>query len=386
VIPGIGARAGAARWTSDDIADQSGRVVVITGANSGIGLQAATALCAKGAHVIFACRTVAKADAARASLPGSHETRELDLSDLDSVRRFAGEMAGVNLDVLINNAGIMAVPQARSAQGYELQFATNVLGHFLLTGLLLGQIQDRVVTLSSQMHRVGRLDLADLGGEKRPYRAWAAYSQSKLANLMLALELQRRLDAAGSPVISVAAHPGYAATNLQSGGGPLQSLVMGLGNRLPFSAAAAGASAAFADVAGAGRAHLRPAGHAHRRIRSLGVAEHREQVGRGVDLRGDLTGRGRTRTGRHRRGVERGGPTPPPQQPDDGAAAADDATGATASDFFDEAPMPWLNDSSSSSRSSPVSSSTGAYEPVSSWRARSSAVWMPMYERVSKSR
>ena len=201
MIPGIGARAGAARWTSDDIADQSGRVVVITGANSGIGLQAATALCAKGAHVIFACRTVAKADAARASLPGSHETRELDLSDLDSVRRFAGEMAGVNLDVLINNAGIMAVPQARSAQGYELQFATNVLGHFLLTGLLLGQIQDRVVTLSSQMHRVGRLDLADLGGEKRPYRAWAAYSQSKLANLMLALELQRRLDAAGSPVI-----------------------------------------------------------------------------------------------------------------------------------------------------------------------------------------
>jgi len=239
VIPGIGARAGAARWTSDDIADQSGRVVVITGANSGIGLQAATALGAKGAHVIFACRTVAKADAARASLPGSHETRELDLSDLDSVRRFAGEMAGVNLDVLINNAGIMAVPQARSAQGYELQFATNVLGHFLLTGLLLGQIQDRVVTLSSQMHRVGRLDLADLGGEKRPYRAWAAYSQSKLANLMLALELQRRLDAAGSPVISVAAHPGYAATNLQSGGGPLQSLVMGLGNRLPFFAQSA---------------------------------------------------------------------------------------------------------------------------------------------------
>ena len=256
MIPGIGARAGAARWTSDDIADQSGRVVVITGANSGIGLQAATALCAKGAHVIFACRTVAKADAARASLPGSHETRELDLSDLDSVRRFAGEMAGVNLDVLINNAGIMAVPQARSAQGYELQFATNVLGHFLLTGLLLGQIQDRVVTLSSQMHRVGRLDLADLGGEKRPYRAWAAYSQSKLANLMLALELQRRLDAAGSPVISVAAHPGYAATNLQSqrqlkfllrslgldfrvflDGGHFNFLR--LGNRLPFFAQSA---------------------------------------------------------------------------------------------------------------------------------------------------
>lgn len=160
----------------------------------------------------------------------------LDLSNLDSVRSFVGALGARPVDVLINNAGIMAVPHGLSAQGYELQFATNVLGHFLLTGLLLPQITDRVVTLSSLMHRAGRLALDDINAERRTYRSWPTYAQSKLADLSFAFELQRRLTAAGSPVRSMAAHPGYAATNLQNHARPMERMVMGIANRFPMVA------------------------------------------------------------------------------------------------------------------------------------------------------
>ncbi len=202
-------------WTLADVPQQEGRVVVITGANSGIGLEAAKVLSRKGAHVVMACRNLDKAERARVEVGGSAEVRHLDTASLASVREFVSGLEGP-VDVLVNNAGIMAVPQARSADGFELQLATNFLGHFALTGLLLPRITDRVVTLSSVMHRYGHVDLRDPGFERRRYRAWAAYGQSKLADLMFAYELQRRLLLAGSTVRSVAAHPGYSSTNLQS--------------------------------------------------------------------------------------------------------------------------------------------------------------------------
>ncbi|WP_411283278.1 oxidoreductase [Lapillicoccus sp.] len=202
-------------WSTTDIPDQTGRVVVITGANSGIGLEAAKALSRKGARVVMACRNLAKAEAARAEVGGTAEVRELDVSDLSSVRAFAGGLDG-RIDVLINNAGIMAVPQARTTDGFESQLGTNFLGHFALTGLLLPRVSDRVVTLSSMAHRFGRVNLADPNFEHRRYQPWVAYGQSKLADLMFAFNLQRRLLLAGSTVRSVAAHPGYATTNLQA--------------------------------------------------------------------------------------------------------------------------------------------------------------------------
>jgi NAD(P)-dependent dehydrogenase (short-subunit alcohol dehydrogenase family) len=202
-------------WTPADVPSQDGRVVVITGANSGIGLEAAKLLSRKGAHVVMACRNLDKAERARQEVGGSAEVRHLDTASLDSVHAFAAGLDGP-VDVLVNNAGIMAVPDARSADGFELQLATNFLGPFALTGLLLPRVTDRVVTLSSMMHRFGHIDLRDPGFERRRYRAWAAYGQSKLADLMFAFELQRRLLLAGSAVRSIAAHPGYSSTNLQT--------------------------------------------------------------------------------------------------------------------------------------------------------------------------
>jgi NAD(P)-dependent dehydrogenase (short-subunit alcohol dehydrogenase family) len=201
-------------WRLADMPDQTGRVFVVTGANSGIGFEAAKALSRKGARVVMACRNRDKAEAARAEVGGDSEVRELDLGSLESVRAFAAAWEG-RIDVLVNNAGIMAVPFARTVDGFESQYGTNFLGPFALTGLLLPQVTDRVVTLSSGVHRMGRIDLADPGFERRRYQRWTAYGQSKLADLMFAYELQRRLLLAGSPVRSMAAHPGYAATNLQ---------------------------------------------------------------------------------------------------------------------------------------------------------------------------
>ncbi|MBA3406867.1 MAG: SDR family oxidoreductase, partial [Solirubrobacterales bacterium] len=218
-------------WSSADIPDQSGRRAVVTGANSGIGLIAARELARRGAHVVLACRDMRKGEAALATVRaagGDAELVPLDLGDLASVRRFAASREGP-LDLLLNNAGVMAPPRAETADGFELQLGTNHLGHFALTGLLLGNLQagraPRVVTVSSAAHRMGRIDFDDLQGE-RTYRRWRAYGQSKLANLLFMRELDRRALAAGSPLVSVAAHPGYAATNLQFAAPPRHERVV----------------------------------------------------------------------------------------------------------------------------------------------------------------
>jgi NAD(P)-dependent dehydrogenase (short-subunit alcohol dehydrogenase family) len=229
----------AMKWTAADMPSQDGRTFVITGANSGIGLEAARALGAAGARVVVACRDTSKGEHAVAELDGDFVVRRLDLADLASVRAFAGELEG-DIDVLINNAGVMAVPRARTADGFEMQLGTNHLGHFALTGLLLPRIRDRVVTISSGAHRIGRMNFGDLQSERR-YQRWMAYGQSKLANLLFMTELQRRLEAAGSPLRSVAAHPGYAATGLQSHTESIQDQIMGLGNHVFAQSAAMGA-------------------------------------------------------------------------------------------------------------------------------------------------
>jgi NAD(P)-dependent dehydrogenase (short-subunit alcohol dehydrogenase family) len=241
-----------APWTAADIPDQSNRTFVVTGANSGIGLAAVRELAAKGAKVVLACRDVAKGEAVAPD--GDVEVRRLDLADLASVRAFAEELTGP-VDVLVNNAGVMAVPHRRTADGFELQFGTNHLGHFALTCLLLDRVRDRVVTLSSTMHRTGRIVLEDLNWERRRYLRWPAYGQSKLANLLFTYELNRRLTESGSPVRAFAAHPGYARTNLQSHTESLLDNVMAIGNRLFAQSARMGAlptlyAATVADLPG----------------------------------------------------------------------------------------------------------------------------------------
>jgi NAD(P)-dependent dehydrogenase (short-subunit alcohol dehydrogenase family) len=241
-------------WTTADIPSQAGRTVVVTGGNSGLGLETARALAAAGAHVVLAVRDVSRGEQAAAGLPGSVEVRRLDLADLSSVREFAAGWTG-DLELLVNNAGIMMVPEGRTADGFELQFGTNHLGHFALTNLLLPVVTERVVTVSSGLHRSGRIALDDLNWERRRYSPQGAYGQSKLANLLFTLELQRRLTAVGSPVRATAAHPGWAATNLQSGSGSqLKDAAMAVGNRVFAVSGAQGALptlfAATADVPG----------------------------------------------------------------------------------------------------------------------------------------
>jgi NAD(P)-dependent dehydrogenase (short-subunit alcohol dehydrogenase family) len=243
------------KWTASDLPDLGGRTVVITGANSGIGLVAARELARKGARVVLAVRDTTKGEAAADSIPGTAEVRRLDLADLASVREFASGWEG-DLDILINNAGVMATPERRTADGFELQFGTNHLGHFALTNLLLPQIRDRVVTISSPAHRVGKIDLDDLNWERRSYSRWPAYGQTKLANLLFTLELQRRLNSIHSDVRALAAHPGYAATNLQSHSENfVNNLVMTVGNKLIAQSAEMGALptlyAATQDLPGA---------------------------------------------------------------------------------------------------------------------------------------
>ncbi|HTA32830.1 MAG TPA: oxidoreductase [Solirubrobacteraceae bacterium] len=218
--------------SSNQIPDLTGRNVIVTGANSGIGRAAAHRLAGAGARVILAVRNTDKGRAAAASIPGETEVRELDLASLESVREFAAGCDG-EIDLLINNAGVMIPPLSRTAEGFELQFGTNHLGHFALTNLLLEQVSGRVVTVSSMAHRSGHIDFDDLNWERKPYSGWRAYSQSKLANLLFTSELQRRLSAAGSTVLATAAHPGYAATNLQFHSGRRAfDLLSSVGNRL----------------------------------------------------------------------------------------------------------------------------------------------------------
>jgi NAD(P)-dependent dehydrogenase (short-subunit alcohol dehydrogenase family) len=218
------------QWTAADLPSFAGRTVIVTGANSGLGAITAGELVRMGAKTILAVRNTTKGDEAAATMTGDVEVRKLDLQDLASVRAFADGVGGV--DVLINNAGIMAVPYAQTADGFESQIGTNHLGHFALTNLLLPKITDRVVTIASIMHLMGRINLKDLNWKSRPYMAWPAYGQSKLANLLFTKELQRRLEAAGSPVKALVAHPGYSSTNLQSHSAGVFGKVFQAGNSL----------------------------------------------------------------------------------------------------------------------------------------------------------
>jgi NAD(P)-dependent dehydrogenase (short-subunit alcohol dehydrogenase family) len=242
-----------ADWTADELPDCTGRTVVVTGANSGIGLEATRELAGAGAHVVMACRSLDDAERAREGIrddyPGASLTvRELDLADLSSVRAFAAwtdeELA--RLDVLCNNAGVMAIPRSETADGFETQFGVNHLGHFALTGLLFEQLREapdpRVVTQSSGMHARGEMDFEDLHGVE-DYDKWDAYAQSKLANLLFAYELDRRY---GDELTSVGCHPGYAATNLQyrgpeAEGSRVRKLAMKAANALLAQSAEAGA-------------------------------------------------------------------------------------------------------------------------------------------------
>jgi NAD(P)-dependent dehydrogenase (short-subunit alcohol dehydrogenase family) len=215
-----------AKWTVDDMPDQKGRTILVTGANSGLGLRSAEALASRGARVLMGCRNLEKAAVAleavkKVAADAAPEVMPLDLADLDDVRACAQRLTDKldHLDVLMNNAGVMAIPHQRTKQGFEMQFGTNHLGHFALTGLLLPILRQahapRVVTVSSVVHRAGRIRFNDW--EKKGYSRWFPYIQSKLAHLLFTSELQRRAAAAGADLLAVAAHPGYAATNLSSG-------------------------------------------------------------------------------------------------------------------------------------------------------------------------
>lgn len=239
-------------WTLDQAPRMDGKVVVITGANSGIGWEAAWMLASRGAQVVMACRDPGRATEARERLlqkvpDAKLEMLKLDLASLASVRAAAEELGSRHpeLYALVNNAGVMAIPYRKTEDGFEMQLSTNHLGHFALTGLLLPKIQGRVVSVSSGMHRAGRIHFDDLMGEKS-YQPWAAYGQSKLANLLFTAELDLRLKKVGSPVKAVACHPGYSATNLQFVAARMENSsfmerFFGLGNALFAQSAEMGA-------------------------------------------------------------------------------------------------------------------------------------------------
>ena len=220
------------KWTSDNIEHLDGKIIIVTGANSGLGYYTTLELAKKGATVVMACRNVLKAESAANSIKAEVKNaqldiRKLDLADLESVNSFAANFMKdyTKLDVLINNAGLMAIPESRTKQGFEMQFGTNHLGHFALT-LQLAEVftqtkNSRIVTISSLVHKMGEINFTDLNWNSS-YKKWAAYGQSKLANLMFAIELNRRLKDKGHPTISLAAHPGYADTNLQTKGAVIE--------------------------------------------------------------------------------------------------------------------------------------------------------------------
>ncbi len=251
------------KWTAANVPDQTGRVGIVTGANSGIGYETARVLAAKGATVVMACRSQSRGEAAAAAIRGENpkggvQMIILDLSSLASVRAFAGEFSHAfdRLDLLINNAGVMALPKrAETADGFEMQFGTNHLGHFALTGLLFPLLArtsgSRVVNVSSGAHRPGRIHWDDLQ-LKHSYTPFGAYSQSKLANLLFTNELQRRLDKAGSAVTATAAHPGWTATNLQTHSGAAGFLNPIFGQEPPMGALPTLYAATASDVLPAG--------------------------------------------------------------------------------------------------------------------------------------
>jgi NAD(P)-dependent dehydrogenase (short-subunit alcohol dehydrogenase family) len=267
----------AGKWTEKDIPDQAGRLAVVTGANSGLGYWTARALAGAGATVVLAVRSAVKGEKAAAEIRsvtrGDARVVELDLADLASVRAFPERLGADRVDILVNNAGIMAAPRRLTKDGFESQFATNHLGHFALTGVLLARLlaapEPRVVTESSGLHRSGTINFDDLQGE-RSYRRWGAYGQSKLANLMFCFELQRRATEAGTKLKSMASHPGYAATNLQFAGPTRfhERAFMWFGNRVFAQSAEQGAltelyAATFPDLPGG--SYIGPDGRAEQR-------------------------------------------------------------------------------------------------------------------------
>lgn len=240
------------RWTSADIPDLTGRTAVVTGANAGLGLEITRQLAGRGARVILACRDQDKAQAAIDDVSYSHpearlDAAPLDLASLASVRSLADRLTDSEdrLDLLVNNAGLMAVDESRTEDGFEMQFGVNHLGHFALTArllpLLVATTGARVVTHSSMGHRMGRLHLEDPMYERRRYRRWAAYFQSKLANVLFSRELDRRLRAAGASTVSVAAHPGGSNTDLGTEGSGFLNRTMEVGAPIVAQPAAAGA-------------------------------------------------------------------------------------------------------------------------------------------------
>ncbi len=299
-------------WTASDLPDLTGRTVLVTGANSGIGFEAALQFAGKGAGVVLACRDPNKTEAAAAAIRDVHpgavlEAMPLDLARLASVRSFADayRKSHSELHVLCNNAGVMALPYRRTADGFEMQFGTNHLGHFALTGLLLEPLLAtsgaRVVNLTSTAHRIGKMHFDDLHGE-RGYRRWAAYGQSKLANLLFSYELQRRLERRGAPVSSVACHPGYASTNLQLAGPRMEGsswmeTLSNLSNRIFSQSAAMGAlptlyAAAADDVRGGD--YIGPDGFAEtwghpKKVRSSARSHDREAATRLWEVSEELT-------------------------------------------------------------------------------------------------
>jgi NAD(P)-dependent dehydrogenase (short-subunit alcohol dehydrogenase family) len=238
-----------ASFTTANIPVMTGKTVVITGANSGVGLGAARALAGAGAHVVFAVRNRTKGDRAAESTPGSTEVRELDLASLESVRAFAAGWEG-EIDILINNAGIVPSKLERTADGFEMQFGTNHLGHFALTNLLIERITGRVVTVASLGERGGHIDFDDPNFKHRPYKQLQAYGQSKLANVLFTGELQRRLDLAGSKVLTEVVHPGFVATQIWREASAGIGAIVRLAAQSPEAGALNIAYAAVADIPG----------------------------------------------------------------------------------------------------------------------------------------
>lgn len=302
-------------WTTADIPDLSGRTALVTGANSGLGLVSARELARKGASVVLACRDPGRGATAlnrlNSELPGATLRLEaLDLADLSSVSALAERLAEERLDLLVNNAGIMAPPRSETADGFELQFGTNHLGHFALTGLLLQRLlaspDPRVVTVTSTAHWIGGIDFEDLQSENRYWR-WTAYGQSKLANLLFARELARRAERSGAPLRSTAAHPGYSATHLQTsgptlGGGllsPIRKAGFGLVNKVAAQSDEMGALpqlyAAVEDIPGGSLAGPdrfdQMAGHP-KLVGSSGASRDESSAARLWDVSRELTGVG----------------------------------------------------------------------------------------------
>ncbi|MFB7721271.1 oxidoreductase [Nocardia sp. NPDC056100] len=269
-------------WNTSNIPDLTGKTYIVTGATSGLGASTARGLAEAGAMVIMACRNEIKAHEVAKTIRGKTQIRVLDLADLASVRAFADTVDHAH--GLINNAGVMAVPYGHTVDGFETQIGTNFLGHFALTGLLLDRISERVVNVSSITHYIGRIDLEDLNWERRAYSRFGAYAQTKLAVLMFTYELQRRLLAAGSAKLALAAHPGYAATEINSKTQNLLEQIIDLGNRLIAQNADMGAlptlfaaTAPEAEPAGYyGPAHFNWSGHPVRV--SSNAASHDEKV------------------------------------------------------------------------------------------------------------